>query len=64
MSSLTKQIQLEAQRGVILRVLIDWQLEWIPFNELRLHVMRRTGHPLCRPRAAVPSELSLAGRLR
>ncbi len=46
MSSLTKQVQQEFERGVILRILVNWQLEWMPFNELRLQVLRRTGYAL------------------
>ncbi len=46
MSSLTKEIQHESQRGLILSILVDWQLEWMPFNELRVQMMRRTGAPV------------------
>ncbi len=46
MSTLSKQVQQEAQRGLIVRVLVDWRLEWMPFGELRLQVLRRTGSAL------------------
>ncbi len=46
MSSLSGRIQREAQRGLIVRVLVDWRLEWMPFGELRLQVLRRTGTPV------------------
>ncbi len=44
MSSLTRQAQREAQRGTIVRILVDWQLEWIPFSELRVQLLRRLGY--------------------
>jgi len=46
MSKLSKQVQREAQRGLIVRVLVDWRLDWMPFGELRLHVLRRTGYAI------------------
>jgi hypothetical protein len=32
------------QRGLILNVLLDWKLEWIPYTELRVQTMRRAGY--------------------
>jgi len=46
MTNLSQQVQREAQRGLILRILVEWQLEWMPFGELRLQCMRRAGYPL------------------
>lgn len=46
MKNLSKQIQREAQRGLMVRILVDWGLEWMPFSELRLQLLRRTGYPL------------------
>ena len=46
MTTLPKQVQQEAQRGLIVRVLVDWQLEWMPCGELRLQLLRRTGYPI------------------
>jgi hypothetical protein len=46
MKNLSKQIQQEAQRGLIVRILVEWRLEWMPFGELRLHLLRRTGDPV------------------
>ncbi|HEV2177372.1 MAG TPA: hypothetical protein VGW33_09245 [Terriglobia bacterium] len=43
MNSLMNDVQHEAQRGLMLRILVDWHLEWMPFNELRVQMMRRTG---------------------
>ncbi len=43
MSSVSKQVRHEAQRGLIVRVLVEWRLEWMPFGELRLQLLRRTG---------------------
>ena len=45
MRNLSKQIQQEAQRGLIVRILVDWQLEWMPSSELRLQFLRRAGYP-------------------
>ncbi len=46
MKTLSKQVQQEAQRGLIVRILVEWQLEWMPFGELRLQLLRRTGYPV------------------
>jgi hypothetical protein len=46
MKNLSKQVREEAQRGLIVRILVEWRLEWMPFGELRLQMLRRTGHPL------------------
>jgi len=46
MTNLSKQVQREAQRGLILHILVEWQLEWMPFGELRLQFMRRAGYSL------------------
>jgi hypothetical protein len=46
MTTLGKQVQREAQRGLLLRILVDWRLEWMPFGELRLQFLRRAGYAL------------------
>jgi hypothetical protein len=46
MKSLTRQVREEAQRGLIVQILVDWRLEWMPFGELRLQFLRRTGYPV------------------
>jgi len=43
MNTIAEDIQHEAQRGLILKILVEWHLEWMPFNELRVQMMRRTG---------------------
>jgi hypothetical protein len=46
MKNLSKQVHAEAQRGLIVRILVEWRMEWMPFGELRLHLLRRTGDPV------------------
>jgi hypothetical protein len=46
MSTLGKQVQREAQRGMLARILVEWRLEWIPWSELRLQFLRRAGHAI------------------
>ncbi len=46
MARLTEDIRHESQRGVILRVLIRRQLDWVPFNELKQQLLRGQGYPL------------------
>ena len=46
MKTLGKQIQQEAHRGLIVRILVEWQLEWMPSSELRLQLLRRAGYPV------------------
>jgi len=46
MKNLSKQVQEEAQRGLIVRILVEWRLEWMPFGELRLQILRRAGYPV------------------
>jgi hypothetical protein len=46
MKNLSKQVQQEAQRGLILRILVEWQLEWMPSSELRLQFLRRASYPV------------------
>ena len=46
MATLPKQAQQEAQRGLIVKVLADWQLEWMPSSELQLQFLRRAGYRL------------------
>lgn len=44
MKNLSQQIQKEAQRGLIVQILIERRLEWVPFAELRLQFLRRAGY--------------------
>ena len=46
MKSASKQIAQEAQRGSIVQILVEWQMEWMPVGELRLHLLRRAGYQL------------------
>ena len=46
MKNLSQQVQQEAQRGQIVRILVEWRLEWMPFTELRLQILRRAGYAL------------------
>ena len=29
---------------MIVRILVEWRLEWMPFTELRLQILRRAGY--------------------
>ncbi len=44
MDSLTADVKHEAERGVMLRILVDWGLEWMPYHELRLQLGSRLGY--------------------
>lgn len=46
MSTLANDVRNESQRGLLIRILADWQMEWIPFTELRIQAMRRAGYAL------------------
>jgi len=44
MESLTEDIKHEAERGVMVRILVDWGLEWMPYHELRMQLATRLGY--------------------
>jgi len=44
MKNISKQIKQEAERGTIVQILVEWQMEWMPAGELRLHLLRRAGY--------------------
>jgi len=46
MDTTTSDIKNEAERGTMLKILADWDLEWIPFQLLGVQMMRRLGYPL------------------
>ena len=46
MKNLSKDIQQEAQRGQMVRILVERRLEWMPFTELRLQILRRAGYAI------------------
>jgi hypothetical protein len=33
--TLTDEVRNETQRGVVLRILLEWQMEWVPYPDLR-----------------------------
>lgn len=46
MDTLTSDVKHEAERGVMVKILVDWNLEWMPFHELRMQMMSRLGYRL------------------
>jgi hypothetical protein len=46
MNTLTDEVKHEAERGLMVRILVDWNLEWMPFHELRMQMMSRLGYRL------------------
>jgi hypothetical protein len=46
MNTLTSDVKHEAERGVMVKILVDWNLEWMPFHELRMQMMSRLGYRL------------------
>jgi len=40
MKNTNKQVRQEAERGSIVQILVEWQMEWMPVGELRLHMLR------------------------
>ena len=38
------QVQTEAQRGLVLKVLVSWRMERLPFSEMRVQILRRLGY--------------------
>ena len=46
MNTLADDVRNESQRGLLVRILTEWQMEWLPFTELRIQAMRRAGYPL------------------
>jgi len=46
MDSLTNDVKHESERGELLKILVDWGLDWVPFYELRSQIQSRTGRRL------------------
>ena len=46
MKNASKRITEEAQRDSMVQILVEWQMEWMPVGELRLHLLRRAGYQL------------------
>jgi len=44
MKNSSKRIQQGAERGAIVRILVEWRMEGMPVGELRLHLLRRAGY--------------------
>jgi hypothetical protein len=44
MAPLKQEIRNETERGIILQTLVDWGLEWMPFREVKLQLLRRVGY--------------------
>ncbi|HEV3278286.1 MAG TPA: hypothetical protein VG860_15820 [Terriglobia bacterium] len=46
MDSLTNDVKHESERGEILKLLVEWGLEWMPLYEVRAQVASLTGRRL------------------
>ena len=46
MAVLRQEIRNEGERGLIVQALVDWGLQWMPFREVKLQLMRRVGYAL------------------
>jgi hypothetical protein len=46
MDSLTSDVKHEAERGMMMKILVDWGLEWMPYHELRMQLATRLGYRL------------------
>jgi hypothetical protein len=46
MDSLTSDVKHEAERGTMVKILVDWDLEWMPYHELRMQLATRLGYRL------------------
>lgn len=44
MASIKQEIRNEGERGIIVQTLVDWGLEWMPFREVKLQLMRHVGY--------------------
>lgn len=44
MAQLRQEIRNEAERGIIVQTLVEWGLEWMPFREVKLQLIRRVGY--------------------
>ncbi|HMD96479.1 MAG TPA: hypothetical protein VKM93_03995 [Terriglobia bacterium] len=44
MPEYANEVQTEAQRGLLLKVLVSWRMEWLPFSEMRIQMLRRLGY--------------------
>jgi hypothetical protein len=46
MAEIIKDVSHEFERGVMVRLLVNWGLEWMPFQELRVQTMARLGYTM------------------
>jgi len=46
MATLKQEIRNETERGFIVQTLVDWGLEWMPFREIKIQLIRRVGYML------------------
>jgi len=44
MPEYANEVQTEAQRGLLLKVLVSWRMERLPFSEMRIQMLRRLGY--------------------
>ena len=44
MPEFAKEVQTEVQRGLLLKVLVSWRMERLPFSEMRVQMLRRLGY--------------------
>jgi hypothetical protein len=44
MAEITKDVSREYERGVMVKILVTWGLEWMPLHELRIQTMTRLGY--------------------
>jgi hypothetical protein len=44
MTPLKQEIRNETERGFIVQTLVDWGLEWMPFREVKIQLIRRVGY--------------------
>ena len=46
MNTLASDVKNESERGAIVKILVDWNMEWMPFHELRIQLASRLGYRL------------------
>jgi hypothetical protein len=46
MAEITKDVSREYERGVMVKVLVSWGLEWMPLHALRVQTMTQLGYTM------------------
>ena len=46
MAEITKDVSREYERGLMLRILVSWAMEWMPFHQLRLQTVTQLGYTM------------------